>query len=303
MERKAWPYAAGIIDSEGCICISRGHSKEATKAQTGLSIGVGNTDVRLMRWLVENFGGVYKKRPNQRGFSALSGCGYIYGWSIPPTKRTWFLTGIKPYLVLKIGQADLVMRYLSLGKNWNVTERIQLSEECKRLNHQQIDDFYLGQFSTSQEIASYAAGMMDGDGAFYMGMANLNPVVGLTSKSLRSIKWFYKHFGGRINLPPSGGRPYYGWGLSGRRNKERFLLEILPYLMLKREQAKILLEVLRITGKHGLEEERRSFAYQLQALNNKRESVTTETQEDQKSKIQSELTRDRKSDLVETPES
>jgi len=73
------------------------------------------------------------------------------------------------------------------------------------------------------------------------------------------IKWLVGKFGGkyRIGVNESSKqakawgsknkiRPCYRWTMEGYRNQEQFLLAVLPYLVIKREQAKVALEWTRM---------------------------------------------------------
>lgn len=123
----------------------------------------------------------------------------------------------------------------------------------------------------SKTDLAYMAGIMDGEGSFSISKVTLRTVagnpyfgydckimVGNTSEVL--IKWIAERFGGvyRVSVShvsklarqwgQSQCKPCYRWTCEGYRNQELFLLAIIPYLVIKREQAKVALEWTRMVN-------------------------------------------------------
>lgn len=104
IEHDVFVYTAGIVDGEGYISVTP-HS--ACNTYTPV-VKVTSVDKVLTDFLLENLGGyVYKRefKGNQRP---------AYSWEIKnkkPVKK--FLTPIRPYLLIKRRQADLVIEYCS----------------------------------------------------------------------------------------------------------------------------------------------------------------------------------------------
>jgi hypothetical protein len=101
-------YIAGIVDGEGTIIISK-----TTKKRYGLIaptyvawLRVGNTNERLIRFLDGTFKGsvITRRLPNPRHKRC-------YVWQLTGVRARDVLRLIRPYLVLKGQQADLVERY------------------------------------------------------------------------------------------------------------------------------------------------------------------------------------------------
>lgn len=108
-------YLAGIIDGEGCIGVSRTSYNRGLQ----LELAIGNTDVRLMDWLLDKVGIGWKyvyqpKMPRAK----LS-----YRWAVSGGAAAMLLVQVLPYLVIKRDQALLAMEFQSLcpGRGRNTT--------------------------------------------------------------------------------------------------------------------------------------------------------------------------------------
>jgi hypothetical protein len=99
-----WSYLSGLIDGEGTITINRtGKGSYECRAK------IGNTDLRLMKWLISKFGGVYYTETNRNPLKHRT----LYQWRIKGRKNTEdLLLGILPHLVLKAEQAKIALTYL-----------------------------------------------------------------------------------------------------------------------------------------------------------------------------------------------
>ena len=112
-------YMAGIIDGEGCIRIGTYLRKSTTGnyLKTQAAIEISNTDIRMLRWVSERFGGHVrpKSHQNPKGKPAFTWqCGGREGHDI--------LTKILPYLVIKKDQAECFVSFVELrssGKQWS----------------------------------------------------------------------------------------------------------------------------------------------------------------------------------------
>lgn len=127
-----WPYLAGILDGEGCICLYR--AKRADCYHCSLQILIYNTSLILMKWLVKNFGGRYYTR-SESGYGGKSGKTQ-YVWHPSGRKnREEFLLGVLPHLVIKVEQAKVALEFLRLGNQTKAPEiREQLVNRCRQLN-------------------------------------------------------------------------------------------------------------------------------------------------------------------------
>lgn len=165
---------------------------------------------------------------------------------------------------------------------------------------------------------SYLAALVDGEGCIAIwrtqarhkdyaangktyGSFNLRIQVYNTSEVL--MKWLIANFGGSYNTRTNVGVAHkisFNWRPKGENNTKKMLLGILPYLVIKREQATLALEYIALPTHCP---ERREPIYQrIRLLNQKGRPVTTNTQDCPVSgqKIESELTGDSKSAPVVT---
>jgi len=100
--------------------------------------------------------------------------------------------------------------------------------------------------STSELERAYAAGMVDGEG--HIGLnpwkSSYLPLVVVTNTDPRLPDWFRQRFGGAVYWTARRNPAHkdrHNWRLQGRQAMT-FLQEILPYLVLKRQQAALVSE-------------------------------------------------------------
>jgi hypothetical protein len=96
-----------------------------------LQIGVANTSVKLMKWLVSNFGQSYRPLSHRTNTFAKKVC---YQWRIERREnQELFSLAILPYLVIKKEQAKTALLYIRLPHN-SPKERMKLHYRMKALN-------------------------------------------------------------------------------------------------------------------------------------------------------------------------
>ena len=102
-------YTAGIVDGEGCIGVGRNSRNNRTYF---IRILVANTDVLLLEWLKQQWGGdiALRKHKNHQNWKPYR-C-----WRISHRRALDFLRQIRPYLIIKQAQADLALQMPSLKK-------------------------------------------------------------------------------------------------------------------------------------------------------------------------------------------
>lgn len=113
-------YLAGILDGEGCI--------SASKPPIHISVQVSNTDLPLLEWLAENFGGsiTLKKQPGKTA----------YVWQRKARSTKPLLEAALPYLRVKRKQAVLALNFVATYNGSPVmAEREQIADELRELNH------------------------------------------------------------------------------------------------------------------------------------------------------------------------
>jgi hypothetical protein len=155
------------------------------------------------------------------------------------------------------------------------------------------------------------AGLLDGEGCFTItGSWNKRPdgskyfhmnlMMSLYNTHLGVMKWLLEHFGGVYYIHHPSKKPThkvgYSWHPKGAKNKELLLLGIIPYLQIKREQAEIALEYIRMDGKKD-PTRRDDLRTRIQTLNGHGlgKRPTTNTLDGLQPKIESELMGDHES--------
>jgi hypothetical protein len=110
---------------------------------------------------------------------------------------------------------------------------------------------------------SYLAGLFDGEGTVSIGASkNSNGTVvfqlhtKIANTDLRLMQWLIKTFGGTYSVSSSkkhkkNYRLQYTWHPTGKANRKEFLENIIPYLVIKKEQALIGLEFDSIYDRNG----------------------------------------------------
>src|SRR6185437_431121 len=101
-------------------------------------------------------------------------------------------------------------------------------------------------------------------------ITNYNSIVMVTSTDERLVKWLIKNFGGNFYKTSASGkcRAAYRWRFLKQKEIEILLLAVLPYLIIKREQAITLLDFVRL--ERTAPSEKRAALYQKMSLLNKR---------------------------------
>jgi len=104
---------------------------------------------------------------------------------------------------------------------------------------------------------AYLAGIMDGEGCFFIGNFSCNPKTGtpyyqttlsVSNTDEKLIDWLMQTFGGlkgqytRKQLPKSSRKHVFRWQASGERLKHLCEL-MLPYLVCKKDEAELMLEM------------------------------------------------------------
>ena len=108
----------------------------------------------------------------------------------------------------------------------------------------------------SSETIAYLAGIIDGEGyidlRFVNGTLMARLEVSNTNEDL--IDWLVEHFGGS-SYSYAGRSPRhkvaYRWVLQGKAVRD-LLIAVLPYLVVKVEQAEIVIEFWEVKAQHGI---------------------------------------------------
>jgi len=159
--------------------------------------------------------------------------------------------------------------------------------------HSQRVIFQKGRLKMSDKaMYGYVSGIVDGEGTIticrseYNGKDRNNKIrhyiafhvkVNVKNTDERLMKWLQSRFGGEYYKDESSlkkhptWKPAYVW-FHAAKDKEPFLLSILPYLILKREQANIALQFLRLDSQR-VPEKRQELYEKIVALNQRGKPV------------------------------
>ena len=103
-------YAAGVIDSDGCISLTRWRANYNKSTKYKLQVVVQMTTPEVTRYLncifFDEFGGHYRQHPRREANRAP-----VYCWSLSCRNSAGFLRLILPYLRGKADQAKLAIEY------------------------------------------------------------------------------------------------------------------------------------------------------------------------------------------------
>jgi hypothetical protein len=240
MKAKHYAYLAGLIDGDGCINASVAQSGGQTWYRIHLS--VNSVEHKVIKRLEELFGGQGHKR--ERGHYRN---GVIWEWRLVAKQSArQLLEETRKFLVLKKEQARLAIEFFDLPRGCPETREAYI-REIQRLNQKETTEGTLEDFGHNKW--PYLAGLMDAEGTFTVRRDIRETYVhygiwarlGNTNKQV--IDWLEISFGVKAIRDS---KSWY-WPLPyERKEKERFLLHLLPYLVTKREQAKVLLEYIRM---------------------------------------------------------
>jgi hypothetical protein len=129
----------------------------------------------------------------------------------------------------------------------------------------------------------YAAGIIDGEGCISIYISKrfdkrqnkfvYRPVLEISAYQAdkRLTDWLQFHYGGAQyeHIMKNSTRPGYQWTAPRGKAREPFILEILPYLILKREQALLALEYLRTPATWDMNVKRFDLARRCSVFNRK----------------------------------
>lgn len=113
----ALAWTAGIIDGEGYVGL-RKHRKAYQPV-----VSVGQVDIRMLQKLQEFWGGNISPKRNSHGWKMA------WLWDITGTRALTMLSLVRPFLVIKGEQADVVDEY----KPYSHQDREDMRERLKIL--------------------------------------------------------------------------------------------------------------------------------------------------------------------------
>lgn len=247
MKEKTAAYVAGVVDAEGCFTIGK------TKGPRGINysarITVANKFKPLVNYLVQHFGGyITNYRPKKEQHAVC------YGWHLSSSKHTRrFLTSIFPHLREKKDQAQALLQYLDMDGKYDPEERERLYLLTRRLKN---EIRVTTETPTNSKLDfAYLSGYFDGEGTSsiirFVGNGYLQYATRVTvTNTYKPILEMYQLlFGGNVREHCKPNKQSYRWELRKNEEREKFLLYMLPYSIVKREEMNLTLQFLRLGSK------------------------------------------------------
>jgi hypothetical protein len=287
MKERTKAYVAGLVDAEGCIEISKSVSSRG--ANYAARIRVANKCRPLVKWLVHHFGGyLSKSTPAKESHSVC------YFWNLSSGQHTRrFTETIQPYLREKRPQSDLLIQYLNMAGIENPESRESLFQSIRDLK-KEVRVTTETPFNSNLDNA-YLAGFFDGEGTTSIikftskGRDQYATRIYVTNTNKPILEMYARLYGGTVRDHRNAMKKCYRWELRKNNEREKFLLCMLPYLIVKRDEANYTLQFLRLGSTPDVD--KREAIYNL-LCNFKTERM-----------IQSHLPGNEQSDPVEIPES
>lgn len=294
MKERTKAYLAGLIDAEGCLNIEKHYQTKPPHRDCFFPvIDISNTNREVLEFIAKQFGGSCSFKGNGKTGTPL------FRWRTQGKEHlSKILDAIAPYLTVKRREYNILRDFLYLGRIHNSEKRFELYNQIKVVHHDRSVETDTSKFESWKPnlIHAYHAGLMDGENTISLGCypnskgsPNFKKIIVFTN-TFRPIVEQFLLYGGFIRETPANGNRMtkYDWRIHKKEDQEKFLLKMLPYLIVKREPAKILLEYLRIEGanpskRHELM--KRIQAFQMKGPNS--------------NKIQPELAGNRESAAVE----
>jgi hypothetical protein len=134
MSKAKYGYLAAIIDGEGCLSIGAGRRQKWGVINYNPIVSVANTDVRLIDWLVANFGGNFfiQKQQTPRNKQA-------YVWRLLAKREIeLLLLAVMPYLIVKDERAKILLEFVRLPRMADPNKRKELFDKLTVLNRRGI---------------------------------------------------------------------------------------------------------------------------------------------------------------------
>lgn len=107
-----WARLAAFIDGEGHIRIHEHYTKHARKHGWGptlyVYLTIDNTDIRLVNWLRETFGGCVNLNREFKPSKAWKTC---FKWTVSSRFAAMLLESCLPYFVMKREQAEIALQF------------------------------------------------------------------------------------------------------------------------------------------------------------------------------------------------
>lgn len=120
-------YLAGIIDGEGSVGLYSKQTSKADQHSISLRVCVTNTSRTLIDWLMTttNLGSV--RELTKTAFTKRQ----AWGWSVCSRQAVELLRLVRPWLIVKGPQADIVLAIAAMEKTEGIRQGVKPSNELR----------------------------------------------------------------------------------------------------------------------------------------------------------------------------
>lgn len=267
-------YLAGYIDGDGCFVVSKGIQNKKTIVYY-YSIEICSVYKEIIEYFYREYGGSFWKRPEKRTDRKD-----LYVWSIK-TKQSlviarqvckhliskkqickFFKTlaeSIKPNKGIKLSEKVIKKRDKLINK---IREQIHMSDNITEENFKDLQRIKQHIDPSEKELA-YFAGLSDAEGCFRIQHwkdkrkgRNDNFVISfeIGNRKYSIIHWLLSRFGGSVHYRKPTKKtfsPFAIWSLRSAQ-LEKILEKMYPYLIVKKERCKKIIEFNKIKISHHL---------------------------------------------------
>lgn len=240
-------YAAGFFDAEGTVYASSSGVNSNGSTMYNLRIAVSNNVTAPLKWLQKHFGGsVFGIKTGKDWRWAQPHRWELYGHRAQEA----FLTAIAPYCSVKRNEVDLALEWIGLHGQRCPDERLELIARLKDAKMGDARNTQTIPTISGNRLQAYCAGFFDGEGCLAMWRQDGRYKYSITAAGtcVNPLDRLRARFGGTIRSSESSDtrQEVYHWNLGMNKDSgELFLLAMLPYFLVKTDQAKQLLRFIR----------------------------------------------------------
>lgn len=254
-------YYAGLFDAEGCVSLmTSGHMR----------IRLNNTRKEVPELFQTSFGGTIYKEPRESNKT-------IWSWYLTPEEVENFCVKMIPYCVVKRKQLELLLFYKRSARLERREIRKEfvhkISAEKKPIKVGREYFFDTNSINPDNSFYKWLAGFIEGDGSIRIYEQSFEETrfttcIGASNTFPEPIQYINQRIFGNLTLVKSPPHDMWKWICSERSVKET-LVNIIPFLHIKKEEALIILDFIGIK-----ESKKRNERYSFDQINAIRDMIT-----------------------------
>lgn len=253
MKERTKAYMAGLMDAEGCFTLIKSKRPWGVNYQDRMSLV--NTFLPLRKWVIKHFGGSARIRIQRIGTRPR------FDWKPTSHKHaSSFISCIHPYLRIKQREAGILKEFYALAGEHSPDKRELLTVRIWELKNRDSVTTDMSRFEKDNLENAYLAGFFDGEGCI-AGDESHSLRLFLTNTDYNSLVRVHQAYGGTIRKLKrrKNWSQCWTWELGQQCQIEKVLLKILPYLIVKRDQGKVALEITRLWHNRNCDLRKRLF--------------------------------------------